>query len=593
MMVASVWRAVVVAARSAAMCDRDRERASSAQPFVDGARSGWYAIGVPETISAGRIPGATACGAKGRAIAVGSALALALAIASTAHAQGTPVDPYGRPAGSGDSKPAPVDPYGGTAKPAAPVDPYARPSARPQPQPTPQPAPAPAPVDPYGTAAAAAANAGSWSGDAEIDAYVATALFERGKLMYARGDYQTAKTLLLESVERGGDSVTSRDAKALLAGVNGKLGLPADHGLARPAASGAGEGNGGAVGGPVDPYAPGGSGDLGAAGGSVGLGASATGDGSGDGAGQGPTDDGGSVRTARQTLLGSSTALGFTLGMGLAGPEDDDGNFNGGSLVVGALGAAGGAALAYYGTRNRQVRLGDANAIASAGLWGATLFGFFADVTTGIDNTTANDVFGGAAIGGLLGTGTGVLLAQRYDPSAGDVALINSFGIYGATGGLLLATAIDAAEDEGYTLNVVLGGALGLGFGTYMAGRHEFSRSRMGKVDLFALAGAAVPWVLVYPLVADEASASDTQLVGLLSTFTLGGGAILGFYLTRDRGGKDPASGASDAPPALLGRSASGQWQAGVPLLGPASLRSLDGGQGPRGIAVSVLSARF
>ena len=52
-------------------------------------------------------------------------------------------------------------------------------------------------------------------------------------------------------------------------------------------------------------------------------------------------------------------------------------------------------------------------------------------------------------------------------------------------------------------------------------------------VDLGAAAGAAVPWILIYPLVNDDGTNNDEQALGWISSLTMGGGALTAWLLTR------------------------------------------------------------
>jgi hypothetical protein len=54
----------------------------------------------------------------------------------------------------------------------------------------------------------------------------------------------------------------------------------------------------------------------------------------------------------------------------------------------------------------------------------------------------------------------------------------------------------------------------------------------MAWMDLGAAAGAALPWVLVYPLAADDGR-DDEQLVSGIACATLALGAAAAWWLTR------------------------------------------------------------
>jgi hypothetical protein len=169
----------------------------------------------------------------------------------------------------------------------------------------------------------------------------------------------------------------------------------------------------------------------------------------------------------------------------------------------------------------------------------------------------------------------------------GDVALAHSLALYGAGAGLLLGAAMDPPHNEAYTLNGAIGTVVGLSAGLLLAPRVETTRRRMLWVDAGAAAGALAPWLL-YPLVADEDASGDEQAIGLLSGIGLVGGAVLAWYLTRDRPDADAATGSAPRLGALLERSGGGTWMPGVPLLRPVRPRS----EG-RSLGFDALAGRF
>jgi hypothetical protein len=197
------------------------------------------------------------------------------------------------------------------------------------------------------------------------------------------------------------------------------------------------------------------------------------------------------------------------------------------------------------------------------------------------------------AVGGLVGTGLGYWYGQNYDPSAGQVAVTNSLGLYGATAGLMLGVGIDAPEGEAYRINMLLGNLLGITAGLYFQDDLKMSRYRSLQIDLGAAAGFLAPWVLIYPVMADETTNNDTQVAGYLSTIGIFGGALLAYYLTDE---DEEALGEPVEPPpvsaALLRRSESGSWQTGTPVPRPMDLPELAPDQG-QSYGIDLLSGRF
>ena len=442
-----------------------------------------------------------------------------------------------------------------------------------------------APVDPYGDPPPDAPPPPSDPGDS-IDDQVAQALYQRGLALMEKGETAYARRLFIESLQRSPRGAASADARRMLREANRKLGAPPDDGL--PSAGGEGGvldpyGAGSAGEQPLDPYAGGGAGQ---------------GDG---GAVDQPGEEPGS-RMGRRAVIAWSAALGLVTGLAIAGPESDGDTIepggvpervvSGGALLVGALGAAGGAGLSWWLTGRRPLEAGEAAAVVSAINWGAVNIGFFGDAVTGTDSDP-NDVWKFVAAGGLLGAGGGALWAVRSSPSQGDVAFINSLGLYGAAGGLLAGVGIQPPHNEAYSINALVGSTLGLTTGFLLRDHVEMSRRRTLWMDLGAAAGAVAPWLLIYPLVNDDGTEDDEQVIGWLSVFTLGGGALAGWYLTRDMDAPPEGEEAAEpAPPAVARRDGDGRWRLGAPLPRPMALPRLGPAEG-RSFGIDLVSGRF
>jgi hypothetical protein len=130
----------------------------------------------------------------------------------------------------------------------------------------------------------------------------------------------------------------------------------------------------------------------------------------------------------------------------------------------------------------------------------------------------------------------------------------------------------------------VIGSTLGLTTGLLLSRYADASRRRMLFVDLGALAGAAVPWALIYPLISDDQTNNDEQAAGLISTLTLGGGAVVAWLLTRG-GDRTMAADDEETPTALLQRSRTGSWKLGTPGLRPMQAPAL---APPSGLALGI-----
>ncbi len=236
--------------------------------------------------------------------------------------------------------------------------------------------------------------------------------------------------------------------------------------------------------------------------------------------------------------------------------------------------------------------------VGAGSVWGGMIGGFFAATVTGADGGTvsASDVLVGAGIGATLGALGGAAYASDHRFTRGDVALVDTFAGIGTAGGLTIGMLMQPAQNEAYALNAVLGAAAGVITGIVVAPQTNTTPRRMVRVAGFAAAGGAVPFLL-YAAIHDPNSNADERVTGALSTLGLVGGAWLGFYLTRhldegldvqDNPSQKPED--NDAPAAAIGRSSSGKWSFGGPVIAPLS-RQLATEQ--HGRALTVLGAAF
>lgn len=402
-----------------------------------------------------------------------------------------------------------------------------------------------------------------------IDNAVAASLLARASVLYNGGDYTNARLLAIESLARSPKGPSAARALELLKQANAKLnkapysGAPS---VVKPAQTDnpldpyAGKnkktdvldpyaGKSKAPGDdPLDPYA-----------GKAGKDKTHE-----------PQDDVDAARKARVMLIGWSGLLGLSVGLAIGGPEDDNGDVSGGAVLAGILGGGATAALGWLLTRNRKLTAGQSAAIMSAQTWGGYNIGLFADALK-TQGTTANEVFTGVAIGGVLGMVAGSAYALKVKPSVNDVSMMNSFGGYGTLAGWMLGVAMDPPEGEAYNVNAMLGSVAGIGVGMYLASEYDVPRSRMLRIDLGAGLGVAAAWALFYPLISDDTTHGDEQAAGLVSVLTGVGGGVAAWYLTRKMGSSKKAEkeGVASPYPSLLRRSSKGAWSTGVPIPRP------------------------
>ncbi|MEJ7601425.1 MAG: hypothetical protein WKG01_26210 [Kofleriaceae bacterium] len=242
-----------------------------------------------------------------------------------------------------------------------------------------------------------------------------------------------------------------------------------------------------------------------------------------------------------------------------------------------ALGVAAGVAAGLYVPR-RIVRSrfteGQVRTVGSASVWGGMVGGLAGDLgkTSG---STSRHVLIGASIGSTAALLGGVALARQDRYTPGDIALVDTFAGIGAIGGLTIGMLMQPVQTEAYSLNSMLGATAGVITGLVAGPQTNTTPRRMVRVAGAASLGAAAPFVL-YAAIYDSSSAGDERTIGALSSIGLLAGAYVGFRLTRDldrgldlntRQHRDDDA----VPPAVLGRSATGQWSMGALTLQPLS----------------------
>ncbi len=230
----------------------------------------------------------------------------------------------------------------------------------------------------------------------------------------------------------------------------------------------------------------------------------------------------------------------------------------------------------------------------SMNLWGGVIGGLFGDAVSGAGDSTvsARGVLLGASIGSTLGLVGGGALAKNHKLTRGDVALVDTLAGIGTAGGLTIGMLMQPAQPEAYAVNAIVGAAGGVVVGVIAAPNTNTTPRRMLRVAGLAAAGGALPFLL-YAAIADSSTDTDEQVVGLLSSAGLVGGAYLGLRLTRNLDvGLDvqDGTGADDAPAAAIARNSDGSWTVGGIGLRPLSSTLATGA---RGMGVTLLGGRF
>nr|WP_216627243.1 hypothetical protein [Corallococcus exercitus] len=212
-------------------------------------------------------------------------------------------------------------------------------------------------------------------------------------------------------------------------------------------------------------------------------------------------------------------------------------------VAVSLLGGGAGAAISMLATRSGLTQ-GQAAAINSGTVWG---FGY------GLASTSTFDLEGesstGAVMVGALGfTGLGILVAEFARPTAGQVSLANSGGLWaGVVAGLLMATQSGETRD----FIALEQGVVGAGLITFaLVGRNlDISRGRVLLIDAGGILGGLVGLSALFLAFNDDHG--DALLVGTAVGVVAGLGTAT--FLTHDFDEPDDAPTVSVVP-ATLGR---------------------------------------
>lgn len=228
--------------------------------------------------------------------------------------------------------------------------------------------------------------------------------------------------------------------------------------------------------------------------------------------------------------------------------------------------------------------------IGSATIWGGAIGGFFAHVAD-TEGITAREVLVTASLTATVAGAGGYWLTRERPLTRGDVALVDTFAGMGAAGGLTIGMLMQPARHAAYSLNASLGIAGGVVVGLIAAPQTNTTPRRMLRVAGLVAAGGGVPF-LIY---AANHSSASARVTGALSTVGLAAGAYFGFRWTRGMDdGLDTLDGkkqpdADDAPPAVVGRSSTGQWALGGLGVQPLSPQL----SSQPGMSFSLLGATF
>lgn len=258
---------------------------------------------------------------------------------------------------------------------------------------------------------------------------------------------------------------------------------------------------------------------------------------------EGRSDGGLAAMTVLQTLHGATQGI-LLCAIAECG--------NQGYAAVSLLGAGAGAAGTLLLARD-GVTSGQAAVINSGTVWGFW-FGIASQLALELEG---DDELGVVMLGGAGFTGVGILLAATARPTAGQVSMANSGGLWaGVVTALLLATS---DSDDTKTFFAVELGATAVGIVSLAAlsTRVPVSRGRMLIIDAGGILGGLLGATATFVAAGDDAG--ESILVG--SAAGVVGGLGLAAYLSRD-------FDVRDAPQAVLTPALLGRDGAGLALLG-------------------------
>jgi hypothetical protein len=264
-----------------------------------------------------------------------------------------------------------------------------------------------------------------------------------------------------------------------------------------------------------------------------------------------------------------------------------------GAVPMGIAVGAGGALIMPRVIDRLGLSEAETRTIGSATIWGAAVGGFVAHVAD-TEGITAREVLVAASLTATVAGAGGYLLTRNMPLTRGDVALVDTFAGMGAVGGLTIGMLMQPARHAAYSLNATLGITGGVIAGLVAAPQTNTTPRRMLRVAGLVALGGGAPFLL-YAAIRDHNSSADERVTGALSTVGLVAGAYFGFRWTSGMDdGLDTLDGkkkpdAEDAPPAIVGRSSTGQWGLGGFGVQPLSAKL----SSQPGMAFSLVGATF
>jgi uncharacterized protein YfiM (DUF2279 family) len=286
-------------------------------------------------------------------------------------------------------------------------------------------------------------------------------------------------------------------------------------------------------------------------------------------------------QAGRVELAIFSTLYGASVGL-LLGIEAAEGanSYSSNAPIWLSLGGAGlGLGLSLAVTRGDHVRPSQAALVTSGGVWGYTI-GLELVGGTNVFRTCEEDEFYGdeyctvssSAIRmvplafSAVAVGSTAYIAHRFpDLPAGDIALVNSGGLWGTSTGVLLALLLNLEGDTTPANAMLPATILGLGAGAALAPRLDISRTRVQLINLSGVLGLGLA-----AAVGSSANTVDASSWGLLLLGGQTAGLATGALVTRNRPASARASNALNSlqvAPTMVG-DGTGRQHRGLMLSG-------------------------
>lgn len=239
---------------------------------------------------------------------------------------------------------------------------------------------------------------------------------------------------------------------------------------------------------------------------------------------------------ARAELVIGQTAHGIGLGLEICLlAKCEDVRAFGATMI---LGGASGLTASLFLSGN-GITPGHASALNSGVIWGLAEALFITGI---IGPTDSQSIVVGPLIGQLVGLGAGELLWQTTHPSAGDVSLASSGGLWASLLAMNVALAVSDKEEVIFG-TMLAASSVGLVAGALTANAFPMSRGRVLVIDGSAALGGLLGLGLAFTIQGQELQRGPLFLlidVGILS------GLALSTFFTRDWD-------APDLPPVTMG----------------------------------------